>query len=176
MHPVNCTESGKIQKFIFFHKFWAHSIKQMMHRFYSWVGRTCVHAVYLCILSETHSAAPRGFRQFRGTLCTQFLPTNKTCASFDYYTLLGIKKNTANLAPSYWAATDKCTASFAFSHGTYGTCLFIFWLWYTPPPPPPHFCSNLKSLPESVKDLLSGAGDYLCPIMFYLTSHGREIF
>ena len=47
MHPVNCTESGKIQKFSFFHKFWAHSIKQMMHRFYSWVGRTCVHAVPL---------------------------------------------------------------------------------------------------------------------------------
>ena len=46
-HPVNCTESGKIQKFSFFHKFWAHSIKQMMHRFYSWVGRTCVHAVPL---------------------------------------------------------------------------------------------------------------------------------
>ena len=47
MHPVNCTESGEIQKFSFFHKFWAHSIKQMMHRFYSWVGRTCVHAVPL---------------------------------------------------------------------------------------------------------------------------------
>ena len=40
---------------------------------------------YLLILSETHSAAPRGFRQFRGTLCTQFLPTYETCASFDYY-------------------------------------------------------------------------------------------
>ena len=76
MHPVNCTESGKIQKLSFFHKFWAHSIKQMMHRFYSWVGRTCVHAVPLNFVRNPLGCASwvQTIQRYC-TLCTQF-PTD----------------------------------------------------------------------------------------------------
>ena len=73
--------SGKIEKtlnlsfFLFLGPFY----KTNEHRFISEVGRNCVHAVPLNFVRN-----PCGFRQFRGTLCTQFLP-NETCASFDYW-------------------------------------------------------------------------------------------
>ena len=84
MHPVNCTESGKIQKLSFFHNFWAHSIKQMMHRFYSWVGRTCVHAVPLnCVRNPLGCASWVRKIQRYLVYTISYRPT-KTCASFAY--------------------------------------------------------------------------------------------
>ena len=47
----------------------------MMHRF-EWVGRNCVHKVPLNCLNP-RGAAEWVRAKFRGTACTQFLPTHK---------------------------------------------------------------------------------------------------
>ena len=74
----------KIQKWSFFHNFWAHSIKQMMHKFYLRVGRTCVHAVPLNFVRNPLGCASWVQTIQRYLVYTISYRPAKTCASFAY--------------------------------------------------------------------------------------------
>ena len=67
------------------------SIKQMMHRFYSWVDRTCVHAVPLNFVRNPLGCASWVQTIQRYLVYTISYRPTQTCASFAYWIVIFLR-------------------------------------------------------------------------------------